>query len=622
MKQFAAKPLVVAAATMSIVGLILAAATSTRSAQYSARDYERDLRAILAVDQRLKPDDLSLWPKVADITRRLARNAGVRAANEALDRVFNNAPSKKLYSHVWAVLPGSTIQGLAAHTYRADYDTYGIKTEFPKIRQDLLAFVSANPSDPYVEFGYYALGDFEKAVNERPNSPIADVLHHAIGFKIIGTIVKEAYLQAVGRTPRKPSYDRSDSTDRMLTFLNQHPELYDNKPLATVVSRFAERAAAAQPHFEFVLRDPKSPIADDAAYMLGWLAYHQGHYEPALDLFIRGMTAGNGDYQRDGAVKQTVRIFELTPTGRQYTILKANATLANQVPLWYVAARSAYRNFDYPLTIEIAEAALKKANLSPDRLPVTTDPELIQQAIKHEQVRKDWKSDANLDEIVYLLAASREHQQYLSYVASMGRDGPDRAMLRARAIILKYSQLLDQPEPEPTRRGRLARAVVHKDLRQAVHLIDATLTGLPRDQSFTRMREWLHYRKVRILAVFAPKTVNEAVVAMENDVPSSRLLNNALAEQVYAEGFMLGDLSSARQTFAKLTSKYPNGNAVDNAYTWMAISYRCAGRSDEAQAINKEIIRRFPGTRHAAYAVERMGDPSTSEGCPFSQELE
>jgi hypothetical protein len=327
MKLSLAKLSVVAAAISSVVISVLVIATSTYSAQYSVREFERDLKTILAADQRSGPDDLSLWPKVADVTRRLARSTSVNAANNALDRVFTNAPSKKLYSHVWAALPGSTIQGLAAHTYRAEVDIYGPKTKYPKIHQDLLAFVSANPSDPFVEFGYYALGDLERAIRERPNSPIKDVLHHAIGFKIVGAVAKEAYLRAIERAPRKLSSDHSERTDETITFLNTHADLYDSKPLANLVSNFSERAAAAQQHFEFVLRDPKSPLADDAAYMLGWLAYHQGEYEKALNFFVLSMTVGNGDYHRTGAVKQTVRIFERIPTDRQYTMLKTNSVL-------------------------------------------------------------------------------------------------------------------------------------------------------------------------------------------------------------------------------------------------------------------------------------------------------
>jgi TolA-binding protein len=72
---------------------------------------------------------------------------------------------------------------------------------------------------------------------------------------------------------------------------------------------------------------------------------------------------------------------------------------------------------------------------------------------------------------------------------------------------------------------------------------------------------------------------------------------------------MLLDVNAAEQTFRKLVDAYPRGNALDNAYTWMAIIYRCQGRNNDAQNMNREIIRRFPMTRHAGYARERMAKP-------------
>jgi hypothetical protein len=45
----------------------------------------------------------------------------------------------------------------------------------------------------------------------------------------------------------------------------------------------------------------------------------------------------------------------------------------------------------------------------------------------------------------------------------------------------------------------------------------------------------------------------------------------------------------------------------------MAILLRCSGRVEESRALNLEIIRRFPATRHAIYAVERMRKPKPEE---------
>jgi hypothetical protein len=49
-------------------------------------------------------------------------------------------------------------------------------------------------------------------------------------------------------------------------------------------------------------------------------------------------------------------------------------------------------------------------------------------------------------------------------------------------------------------------------------------------------------------------------------------------------------------------------------YTWMAVIYRCAGRTDDAQKFNRDIIRLFPMTRHALYAMDRMLHPQV-EAC-------
>ena len=114
---------------------------------------------------------------------------------------------------------------------------------------------------------------------------------------------------------------------------------------------------------------------------------------------------------------------------------------------------------------------------------------------------------------------------------------------------------------------------------------------------------------MRILTEFDPQRVPDAVAAMEKEYPKSELLNDAMAEQIYAEGAILKNVPAAERTFQELLKDFPNGNAVDNAYSWMAIIYRCAHKADLAKSTNMEIIRRFPLTRHAKYAAERMLHP-------------
>ncbi len=158
---------------------------------------------------------------------------------------------------------------------------------------------------------------------------------------------------------------------------------------------------------------------------------------------------------------------------------------------------------------------------------------------------------------------------------------------------------------------------IHKDFRQASHLIDMTIDHLSNTSSCPSLVEWLYYRKARISSVYSPETTHEVVRAMESRCSNSRLLNNVLAEEIFAEGIILRDVPAAEKTFARLINTYPDGNAVDNAYSWMAIIYRCAGLQDRAQNTNREIVRKFPATRHAIYAIERLSHPEAT-ACSLS----
>ena len=140
-------------------------------------------------------------------------------------------------------------------------------------------------------------------------------------------------------------------------------------------------------------------------------------------------------------------------------------------------------------------------------------------------------------------------------------------------------------------------------------MIDATLDKTAKNPAHGQLREWLYYRKARIMAVYQPERTVDVVGAMQREFPNSKLLDDAMAEQIYAQGIEMGDPQAARTTFQKLLAAFPNGNAVDNAYSWMSIILRTACKTDEEQTIERDLIRRFPLTRHARYARERLAKP-------------
>lgn len=107
---------------------------------------------------------------------------------------------------------------------------------------------------------------------------------------------------------------------------------------------------------------------------------------------------------------------------------------------------------------------------------------------------------------------------------------------------------------------------------------------------------------------------------MSAEFPTSKLLDDVLAEELFAEGTIKPNLDAARATFNKLVNTYPNGNAIDNAYSWMAIILRCNGQLQEAEKLNREIMRRFPLTRHAVYARRRMDELKTCTATAYSED--
>jgi tetratricopeptide (TPR) repeat protein len=599
---------------------------------------EAALRTVVQEDRSRPSDDYGLWPKVALIARNLSLETSPSEANQILDKVFDSYHSTKLRSHVWPLLPLGSIQRLANHKHWTG-DYYREKTQYPQIRADIQRFLVENPTEPFNEFLFYTIGDLDRAMRTNPNSVISDVFRYAKGHEILASLLEDAAKAA-------KVTDIADSTYRKLSALNAKPEHYDYKPLANIVPNFPSRAAAAKSYFESVLREESSPHRDDAAYMLGWLALHQGNVKEAIEYMSQAMAFGNHDYQ-SLAIKQTERILERLSPRNQIETVASNRNLARQASLWYFAARSAYRNFDYTLAMESGERGLSMMNIQVDRLPDTTDPERIDEALEKLQSQEasisqkgrsgdyqkpddvlydglfdnyghDLDETINLGEIVYLINASRQMQQYEASLKSTALDQPNNVAKRARAIITRYSMLVDKPE-EPGRQRNFAEPS-HKDLRQAAHLVDITLNGLPMNWQYAGLREWLFYRRVRILVQFDPKAVPAAVAAMEREFPKSQLMDDALAEQVFAEGIMMRDVRAAQRTFKKLIDTFPGRNAIDNAYSWMAIIYRCERQFEEAQSINREIIQRFPLTRHAAYAVERLSAPNARNGCRSGDE--
>ena len=268
-----------------------------------AEKFELELRDTLKKDPSRASSDYGLWPDVARLTRNLALNTSPTIANEALDRAFAGEPSKKLRSHVWALLPLGTVNYLAEQEHSSVDSIYRANTKYPGICSDIQDLLSSSSSEPFSEFLYYTIGEFDKALQINPNSIIIDVINYARGHELLQSLLEN--VPPVVKEKLRSQDDYSLGVDvgpvnSALTVLNWYPELYDRKLLAEVIPDFAERAAAMRPYFEAVLHHKSTPHADDAAYMLGWLAYHRRPIQGGDRLSVAGDDGGQWRFQTSG----------------------------------------------------------------------------------------------------------------------------------------------------------------------------------------------------------------------------------------------------------------------------------------------------------------------------------
>ena len=589
------------------------------ASQVAARQFEVSLAAILQEDRSLAADDYHLWPKVASETRKLALDTSPALANGILDEVFQQQGSTKLRSHVWSALPLRAIQRLGEDKF-SRLDIYGPKTGYPQVRSDIETLIANEPSDPYIAFAYFVHGDIESALTANHAVLIADVLHYAAGYRILQSVLQDS-LQVEKANPisqrrTNPASELGalieDAPDKPfhvndeLQFFNYYPAFHENKALATILPGSAAKLSAAQSHFEEVVRHPSSAIADDAAYMSGWISLQLEKHDQALASYSQAMVIGNGDYAY-AALKEVVRELQRRPPQQALGILKQSPVFSKEPALWYAVARSAYRNFDFQQAIEVAKQGLQAFNVPFERLPVTTDLDRILSAL--ERIDPKLVNQINIREMPYLIEASREMLQYEGQLDKVGSQPPEAFERYSKAIIIKYSLLRDPPVDLKTGQPLAPMRTAHNDYRQAAHLIELSLQKIPRDPDYTKLREWLHFRYVRVLTLFAPERIPGAIAAMRQEFPNSPLINDTMAEQVYSDGIVMKDTGAAEKAFMDLLRQYPNGNAVDNAFSWMAITERCAGRDKLAEDLNKEIVHRFPMTRHAVAARARLADP-------------
>jgi len=91
-----------------------------------------------------------------------------------------------------------------------------------------------------------------------------------------------------------------------------------------------------------------------------------------------------------------------------------------------------------------------------------------------------------------------------------------------------------------------------------------------------------------------------------NDYANTELADDALAETGVYYLLYEKDTATAREIFNKVIEKYPNRNAVDNAYNWIAWSYLQDKNYPKALEAYEELRTKFPEYDYGINAIRNI----------------
>lgn len=582
------------------------------------------------------------WAAFAIAARRLRFRVGLNATNSMIDEILDSYSDSPLSSKIWGVLPSGIIQSLSENTYTTNH-IYGAESEYPQVRQETVRFVQKNPNDKFAFAAYFAVGDFGNALKTNKLGIAQGMIHYAFAHKNLSAVLSRinerlAAVQQISmsnnsddrvrlcanplngtkcRFYEKYTLHNGDEADRLRTFLRR-TEYATPALVRSALQRHSQEVASIKAHLEAAAKMAGAPHSDDAYFLRGVLEYADGDVDRAVGLFeqsvaIRTKYGWLDDYGL-ASLRRLIVILERLPRDRREKIVTSSDTFGKIPALWYVLARASYREFDYRHTVDLANQGLERFSIPAWRMPASTSTQKLEAEIKRLLGKdKDYYPDTNLLELAYLLNASREFLGFDSLLADAVAKPLDSELSgRVISTVLKYSLLTaSENEREQIYEGTLLQ---HRDLRQAIHLCEVAIAKL-RTGSHPKLKElseWLHYRRIRALAIFKPDAVERAVIEFEAEHPDSKLIDDAYVENLYAVVAGSKEPAAAKRAFEIAKAKAAGGNSLDNAYSWYAIYLRCVGRESEARSVNLEIITRFKLTRHAIHAVKRLAQPT---GC-------
>ncbi len=545
------------------------------AAYNGSKNFRQAAIEILKRDLKRKRLDYSLKEDLAHVLRNEYLLNGLYSTTKVVE-YLKKKYSTKLASHVWPLMPLGIMRKLKIKHHSTDMRYTNEK--------DLNIIIKEYPNDRYIEYAYYLLKKYDEALVIRPNSPIKDVLLYASAFKIVKKI------QDINRSKIK-----------------ENKILVSRNKIQLAIGRFKE----------YVELYPKNDQADDAAFWLSWLYLYINDMNNFSIWFNKIDNFGNKDYMNN----------------RDELILNL---LKN------------YKNSEFKLkTINYFNNKCMQSGIFMDAIKKFTSKEIIEytnrngfdselQNIGFVYLIRTYIENGKLDEIEKVIKILKDNGYFKDLDNSYYKDNDYCSYYGHGYFLENINKQLNLIE------GARKRTTYNEYVKVAIKLRKNYYYSLSKvflNESIQKFKNFLNVDYLAYLRILALRDddfiislhkidylqeVDKYVNFFIENYPNSNYLDDVLAEKIYIESWIFNDIEKAENTLNYLLKNnknsvyFPSGNAKDNAYNWIAISYsnKCMDPysdysvrilyCDKAKIAYANIKELFPNTRFKKYAISNL----------------
>lgn len=561
---------------------------------FAEGDYQSALESVIQKREFLSMADEQYIRDMAYIIYHHRREKGQQAAEESLKMLQQQYEDKEL-SYVWMAIHPKALERLLASNL---YPYQNLHDKQLAILRDV---VKKHPNDPYIDYAYYFLHQYEKIITDFPQSPILDRAYYS-----------HAYLPYYQKDLRKYEV-RSYRGDVYLPYY--HMQLDGQPPaLRTELLEIAERFT------NLVRKFPANKLTLEAYPKLAncYLNLPDAHesFRKFSELYTLTVELLNADVEKD-LVDEYLSIIDRN----SYTFpAKHGAEAGEELYKFLQTLPSAtidLHELEHKIAIQyFAERNYRKSVEFYDKLP--EDWELSPRAITRKIALKQ-------------IMDLKEQPDSKAYLFKMGLILKNAGQDAEHAIPFFDQYLEKYADEEEIPKILMLKAACYRNARNApamLELYQRVVQEYP-DSEFaddalaetgtyyllwSRTAEPLRARPIEepdeplitqpIEEESAEPLIAQPIEEESNELPIPLLIAEPVED--LSPPLETNPHEKARNVLYQVIEKYPDGNAADNSYNWIAWSYLQDCQCRKAREVYQQILQKFPISRFRDYATDNI----------------